>query len=350
MKRYIRAAAFVLLACSLPLAAADFSFTPVSPQVVSPRISGMGGFHAAAVIGYDTMFSNPAGLARTGDCKMLGALSANVSGPIFELPGMISSNKDIVDALLDVVSKNNGLSLGADVTGPIAFGLIKNNIGFGIFNRTFGSGDIPSVSKSHIYAGEEILLVGGYGFDIIRTDEHRLSAGFTIKGFFQTQGIFDKAPTALASLDFAQLPLVMTTGFGMDAGLLYTFSDWLNVGVAYRNIYTPTFNMKYDSYRKFLDLKTDYNMLMKTVPSDLAVGVGINIPVGWSHGVISEWSVMIDYKDIVGSFSPMSRNQLLNLTAGTEMILFDVLALRCGVQDMYFAAGAGVSLKRSSST
>ncbi|ULQ59475.1 hypothetical protein K7I13_13510 [Brucepastera parasyntrophica] len=228
---------------------------------------------------------------------------------------------------------------------------MDKNFGFGIFNRTVVVGNVPSLNWVTAYAGEELLLVGGYGLKVFETDFHSLSVGLQLKGFFQLFLI--ESGTSLNILNkfidfdfgsmFDSIPAVFSTGFGLDLGIQYRLSNWFDAAIVCRDVYTPVFSTRYASGQEFLDGNRNSDTIYDTLSPDLTVGVVFTLPLPTYWTTITKWTFMLDYRDILFFLEPLYKNPILNLAAGTELILLDVISLRCGISDMYFAAGVGLN-------
>lgn len=337
----------IILTLALPgvLAAQSAPFSPVAPRTGSARLSGFGGPYAALEAGFDTLSTNPAALAYVSKTWSIARIDATASGPLFDLPSVFKSD-DVSSAMLDLVTENNGLYFAGDVTGPIAFGKVDRNFGFGIFNRTVSIADIPSLSYARLLVGEEFLMVGGYGLTLYEKDAHEIAVGLQLKGFFQffvvEAGTAATVINTLTDADLDGLPAVLSTGFGLDAGFLYKFQDRLSVGLVCRDLFTPVFSNEYSSMDNFLDGSSSSDTQYDRLSPDLSIGVVYEIPLPERWTTITGWNVMFDYRDILAFFDPIYRNPVLNLAIGTEITMLDVVSFRLGLQEMYLAAGIGL--------
>ena len=326
-----------------PAQASDFE--PVAPRTGSARLAGFGGAYTALEAGFDTLSTNPAALAYVSKAWSIARIDSTASGPIFDLPSVFKSD-DVTIAMLDLVTENNGLYFSGDITGPLAFGKVDHNFGFGIFNRTITIADIPSISYARLLVGEEFLMLGGYGLTVYKTEDYELSLGLQLKGFFQVfvaeSGSAVSVINTLTDADLDGLPSVLSTGFGLDAGFLFKYRDNFTGGIVCRDLFTPVFTNYYDSISDFLDgsssSDTDYDRLSP----DLSVGIVYEIPVPDRWTTITGWKVMADYRDILSFFDPLYRNPVLNFAAGTELELIDVVSVRLGLHETYLAAGIGL--------
>ena len=340
------ATAFALLALQAT-AAQDFEFEPVAPRIVSARLAGFGGSYCALEAGIDTLSTNPAALSYTKPEWSFARVAMHVSGPLFDLPSVFKSD-DETDALLDLVEENNGVYIGADMTGPLAVARVDRNFGFGVFNRTLSVSDIPSLTRATIYVGEEFLLVGGYGLTVWDKGPHAISVGLQLKGFFQVfvteTGTSVSVVNTLTDLDIDGLPSVLSTGFGIDAGVLYRLGKRFDAALVCRDLYTPVFSTQYDGINGFIDGDSTSDTNYDRLPIDLTVGVAYSIPLPEHWSTVSSWRVMFDYRDILAFTDPVYRNPVLNVAFGTELVLLDVVSLRVGISDSYLSGGIGLDL------
>ncbi len=335
-----------LYALSMTILCAQ-DFTPISPRIVSPRLMGFGGAYSALEAGTDTLSTNPAALAFTQPRWSFARTAANVSGPLFDLPSAFKAD-DVTYELLDLVQENNGIYIAAEATGPLAVSRVEKNVGFGFFNRTMLLTDVPSLTKATILVGEEVLLVGGYGLTVWEKGAHSLSVGLQLKGFFQVfvseSGTSITVINRLTDMSLDNMPTILSTGFGLDAGLLYRFNQRLSAALVCRDVYTPTFITQYPGLDDFIDgesgSETDYERL----PIYMVTGVAWDIPLPQRWTTITEWKVMADYRDILAFTDAIYRNPVLNFAFGTEVTLLDTVSLRAGIADSYLCAGLGIDL------
>ena len=330
------------------LAAQTVNFEPVRPDIVSARMSGFGGSFCALEAGFDTLTTNPAALAWVSKEWSVARLAAHVSGPLFDLPSVLQSD-DIATGILDLVGDNNGVYIGTDITGPLAFGKVDRNFGFGVFNRSILSADVPTISKATVLAGEEILLVGGYGLTVFEKDAHSIALGLQMKGFFQTflydSGTSVTILTTFTSLDVDAVPAVLSTGFGIDAGVMYRFGKDFSAAITCKDAFTPVFSTVYPNFSGYLDGTPDGDTDYALLDPVLSAGVAYSIPVPESWSTISRWDIMLDYRDFLSladEFFP--KNPVLNIAAGTEITLLDVVSLRAGISETYLSTGLGLDL------
>lgn len=341
------AAAALLFGAALPLTAADFRFEPFAPSPVSAKTAGSAGPYAAQVAGFDTLFTNPAALAYVDSAWSIARVSMSASGPLFDLPSAFLAD-DIETEMLGLVADNNGIYVGSGITGPIAFGKVDKNFGFGIFNDTTVVANIPSLTKASILAGEDFLLTGAYGLELLQKKDHSLSLGLQLKGYFQTfvsqSGTATQILSTATSLDVNGIPMVLSTGFGLDGGLMYRYGTLFSAGLVCRDLYTPAFSTRYANLDDYLAAKPDAETISALLPMNLSAGVAFSVPLPDRWLTVSSWDFMFDYRDILAWLEPIQPNPVLYVNLGTEMVLLDVVSLRAGINETYLAAGLGLNL------
>ncbi len=336
---------FLALAFCTPATAE--SFKPIRPEVVSPRLSAIGGPHTAMEAGFETLLTNPAALAFVEKEISFGRLAVRVSGPLFDVPALFES-EDMAGDILDLVTVYNGISLGTQISGPLSFGLVNTNFGYGVFNRTFTTIFVPSLSLARITAGEEFLITGGYGAKVLDTSQHILTAGMQMRGFVQVllQEEGDALPTMskLASMNPDGIPAYLVTGFGLDVGLLYRFANQLNAGLICRDVYTPVFWTPYANYKDFLKGDSVHKAHYTTILPILSGGISWEPVLPESWATITGFSLMLDYRDMLAPLQLIHKNPVLNIATGAELELLETVTLRAGIQDAYLSAGMGLDL------
>lgn len=338
---------FLLLQSFVLLSAQAFKFEPIRPVIVSGRTAGFGGAYSAIEAGFDTLTTNPAALAYVDKEWAVARLAANVAGPLFDLPVIVQSD-DMISSILGLVGDNNGVYIGLNMTGPIAFGKVDRNFGFGVFNRTIASADIPSISRATVLSGEEILLVGGYGLNVWEKGKQSIAVGLQMKGFFQTfvyeSGTAITVLNTFMNMDINGIPTVLSTGFGVDVGVLYRLGDNFSAGLTCKDLYTPVFSTRYENIGTYMMGEPDADTLYDRLAPNLTAGVAYTIPLPDRWNTISAWKVMFDYRNALDILNPLYRNPVLNFAAGTEIVLLDVVSLRAGIRDTYLSSGLGLDL------
>ena len=330
---------------------AAFSADFFVPTVVDVRSSGMGGSHLCDFNQPFVMLNNPSGMMFSGKQVLLPTLSFDFGLPpsapakLFEIIRNPDSDK-IVDTLVDLLKKSDGIYIDGDITLPLTFSRVANNWGIGFYNNVFLRADLPSVSSMSAVAGGDLLLVGGFSCPVLRGDTHKLSIGLTTKLLGRFSVSHKGSVTGLTSIDYSNLPAEMTLGLGFDVGVTYNVWDILSVSAVWKDLYLGMGkNLGTISSMSFSDEEEWKKFLYN---GDLALGLGVQVPTGILKKVLTSFAVYLDYTNITQVFnkkvSVFSPHPLLYLSTGMEAVLFKTIALRFGLVGPYLSAGFGVDL------
>lgn len=342
------------LCLSLGAVSAAFATGDTTGVVIPDPIAlATGGFHAArAQGGLTTIFDNPAGFVAVKPSFNITELGTTVSGPIFNIASLLASGGGDMSSLLSSLLDSQGrLYAGIDAPGPVALGYVGNGFGFGFFNRSIATVDVKGLTSASLSSGEEMLLTGGYAFRIPLAATQFLDIGIQAKGFIR--GLAKRSGTLLDVSGWLSdpsnalwgAPWYMTTGIGADLGLRYSLGDWFSVGLVAHDIYSPTSMKEYTSVGSFFSgSDTGKAAVYGLVPMNLAAGVMFTPSLGPLDRYISSFRIMLDYQDIVGTFQLLARNPILNVGAGIDLTLLDVLSLRGGIYEGLLNAGLGLNL------
>jgi len=317
----------------------------------SARMAALGGPHAASVRGVDAIFENPAGFAADATELSIASLVLNPSGPVFDIAGMIVGGGDNPLAGLSGLFDAKGrLYVNARVLGPFSFAYAGKGLGFGIYNTTNVLVNAASLLSVRYAVSEDILLAGGYAYRLALGALQTLDLGLMPKGFIRaalgaTASLTDIM--ALVSDPGALLasPLVMTSGLGFDVGVLWTYDDTVALGLVMRDAYSPAMLTTYSNYTAFTDNPSSGTQSWGLVPADLAFGLAYHPRFAFLSAIGADFSLFLDYADILDLFSIVPRNPILNVRLGAELRLLDILYLRAGIKDALPAAGFGIDLQ-----
>ncbi len=366
MKKIIILAILVLLIA--PVFAQNY--VPEVPVFMPTRYTAIGGYHVTDTTEYFTMFANPAGIHATEAEAVKSAFDVRISNPEVgsELGKLIYSavTGDDMENATQTLTENltgllgeNGLNVGFEIMGPLMVGSISNfehgAFGWGLFSKTRYFAIIPTITQMDALAGFDNMLQFTYAAPIINNDVHYLSTGLSAKGLFMIEaGLSDVDPVGLLTntTDIANvLPIYGHYGLSFDAGLYYSFLDFVNAGLVWRDlfniIWTKEFNINTIS-----DNFSTMDLPSSTSGSDsssLDIGIGVDVPVLFLEAIITNFDVMLDYKDLVSLFNAktVGRNPVLNLSFGTEITLIDFVSLRVGMSEAYLNAGVGLRLGKT---
>lgn len=349
MKNFKYTVVFVLF---VSIVSASFAFTPHRIKPVDTRAEGMGGPYYTDSESFYTLFSNPAALAFAGEKTMWPPfVSIGVGGPltdVFNFVPKLISGDDMSATLTDQLPSligDSGFSVNTRIGGPLTFGAIRKNFGWGFVNTMTVSGVVPTLSKSDIHAGFDLGVVFGYAYPIDFGILGKLSLGVAGRVITQIQAVYIEGATELIdNFDVATIPAYTTFGFGFDLGVQYKVLNLIHVAIVLQDVYTPTWTQTFPGYESIMSDKGSSPKYAK-LESTLGIGIGVDIPLEKiTNNVISHFGVYMDYSNLWPLFrkSGIYRNPVLELSMGTELILFDKLALRFGFSEMYLSAGLGV--------
>jgi hypothetical protein len=322
-----------------------------SPGVpVSPRLAAIGGLHAADVGGFESLFTNPAGLADLDSSWSFSRIALNAAGPIFSIANMALGGQDIMSNLTSLLDDSGRLYTAMDLATPIAFGYVGGGLGVGVFNRTYMVVNAPSLaSDAYLNVGEEMLMVGGYARRFDLGNGHRLDAGLSLKGFLRNEfawtGALTDITTAFSDIT-GTIPYNIVTGLSLSAGVLWSFSDFA-VGLVGRDAFAPYISSTYSSYNAFKADPSASKTDTETGLLDADVSLGFRWNPQWNFLVRSGSKLLLlaDYRNILGLFRVLDRNPILEVSLGAEATLLEILSLRAGIQDCLPAAGFGLDLQ-----
>lgn len=315
---------------------------PSLHTIPSVRQQGFGGFYTVDVDNYYTLYSNPAGLGRRRVHALYPAIDIHFGGPLQDSAKIFQAVSSMdTNVLTQIINDNNGLNLDLNITPLLSFGHIyKSGIGWGFSTQAFVDTRIPGIALADVNAGIESVLTVGFGIPIINSDNLFLSVGATAKGFAQGSTGFTGSVVDFISKiqnDSKSMPLNIMAGFSFDAGVYLSLFNTFNFSATW---YDPL-SMVFVSKGTIGNPNYDFNERTK-LESKLAVGFSYNFPIAWANGVVTSFTIMADYRDVFAIFKEDSRNPWLELSAGTEITLINLVSFRFGISQMYPAAGIGL--------
>jgi len=340
------------------LSAQDFIFQ--EPTFPSARIAAMGGTHVALADDVSTLLSNPAGFRSAGPQFSVTELTANVTGPVFSIADLVLSilkNANPLTLLTDPSTQSLLASLYSQalLNGPISFGYVGDGLGFGFFNTTgftFSTqGTVPTLTAA---IREDLLFVGGYAFRIPLPDVMRstLDLGLSVKAFARGSEQFSESLLDIFSLltsgDFTSLlnkPFDVDVGFGVDAGLLYSWNKTISLGIVGKDLYAPVVRNTYASITAF-GSGGSAAQTYGSAPINLSAGILFSPNLGPIEEYLSNLKIAIDYADILDFLThpDTATNLVLHVGIGLETQVLQILSLRAGFDEGYFSAGLGLNL------
>src|SRR5512133_2714183 len=117
LKQRLFLAALLAFAFSAALSAQTESAPSVMPDA---RVSALGGKHVAQSDGISLLFSNPACLSTAPREFIVTGLSAQLSGPVFDIAGLLIKGQQMSTmAVAGLMDDNGRLYTALDSGGPI---------------------------------------------------------------------------------------------------------------------------------------------------------------------------------------------------------------------------------------
>ncbi len=331
----------------------------ISIDFPSARTAAVGGTHVTVTDDLSSLFSNPAGFISAEPQISLAEISVGMSGPIFDIAGLVIQGMDqdfsallASETVLNLVSR---LYAAADILGPISFGYLGKGLGFGFFNTT----DVTFSSNSPLtitaQAGEQVTLAGGYALRIPLTEDsaHALDLGVLLKGSLRGEVKLTRSllelPDVFSSIDLDTVtdsPFKLVSGIGVDAGLRYSFREVFAAGLVGKDLYTPTITQSFATTNTFLENTGDPTLSYGLVPIDLTAGVLFSPPLGFLGWFIDDLRLTLDYTDILDFLThpATATNPILHVSIGAELRMLEILMIRGGFNQGLFAAGLGLDL------
>ena len=349
MKKY-RILAILLVIMSFALMAQEFTYELAQPEIRHARIDALGGKHISDTSWYYSFLTNPGNIGLMGKKSLYPGLTVGIGGPIKYTQDIIAiakdmENDDSISSLAKILSENKGLDLDLVISGPIQFGSVKNNFGWGFFNQTYLIANAPSISYLEGLVGNESLLRFGYALPI-PLGIGKLSVGGAVDLVNRVEGKILTSVTNLMSDNSEEMPLPLYTsfGFGLDVGATLSLLDFITVGLVWDDAVSGYFTSKSPNLASG-ELEPDASYKAFNFDWKFNLGASVSVPSVnvFTLGVISSLNVMLDLHDVIGMMvnDPKKRNPILDMTLGAEAVFFKTISLRLGIHEMYPSAGIG---------
>lgn len=334
-------------------------FAETVPQKVfhlrNPRMAAMGGLHATMADDLMALWNNPAGLYEIESQFRISEATFNLGGPVFSLSNILlrAAGGEDVDVLLtdpDVLELVKGIYTSFDMAGPISFGYVGKGLGFAILNGSSIEAKSVGSTTFGFSVSERILLYGGYAFRVYPFGDTPVDTGINLKTLVLGTTAFQR--TLLEVPDLANegvdllmsSPFSLTSGIGIDVGVLFPLGSSAKLGVVVRNLFTPTTRSDYTSLDAFLSKENPAPAVKGNVPLDLSVGVQYAPSLGLMELYFRKLRIMVDYNDSLDFLTHPSTavNPVLKVGIGAEVQVLEVLWIRAGIFQGLLACGFGL--------
>lgn len=351
MKKIILLTIFFLTCCFI--SAETFEYTPNFPNVYTAREIALADNYVADTSSYFSVWSNPANAGITGDKLILPFISMDMCSDFEKsIPLILSSLDSTPEGLAEYLEQNDTSPLKMNIIGPLCLGAIKNNFFWGIFNDTYANIDVKDIDSGIITGGVQTIFTAGYSYPIKLPLKSVISIGLSGKGYTDVQGLVENQPAdglhALKNLEFSNVPLFSTFGFGFDAGITISLFDMVIVSAAWNNFFAGAYTQKYDLLDDLLSFNKKYDT-KATMPleDNLILGVALNLNLeNLTKGLISKFNGYANCSHFLTLFEEMEEeiNYIEYFTFGAEMELLSTISLRAGLNSEHLAVGAGLKL------
>ena len=339
---------------------------------VSPRVMAQGGSFIAAANGYDALFYNPAGFARTTFSLTL----SSISSWLYANPAVMQEvmNTFLSDSSSDQgTSTENALSAMTILneqlsTGGVGMGL---STGAGLVAGGLGIGG-ALVFDTSLYGRRGLLdlsgditatlgVVAGYAvaFDALGM---KWNVGADIRPMYRIHSILENQEAiAIASefingnmdtaLELLQANAALTgMGVGIDVGTIVELGN-LNFALSIKDLFGTKFDYYNNAIPDILDAlsnnesipQDEANKVTDTnyvIPMDISAGAALNIDI---LKPLMGLVVHGDLQDVIGVIRD-GRSPWTLLHIGAEATFLEILKLRAGFNQGYITMGAGLHL------
>ena len=351
MKKIILLTIFFLTCCFI--SAETFEYTPNFPNVYTAREIALADNYVADTSSYFSVWSNPANAGITGDKLILPFISMDMYSDFEKsIPLILSSLDSTPEGLAEYLEQNDTSPLKMNIIGPLCLGAIKNNFFWGIFNDTYANIDVKDIDSGIITGGVQTIFTAGYSYPIKLPLKSVISIGLSGKGYTDVQGLVENQPAdglhALKNLEFSNVPLFSTFGFGFDAGITISLFDMVIVSAAWNNFFAGAYTQKYDILEDLFHFQNKYDT-KATMPleDNLILGSVIKIPLAKvTKGLISKFDGYVNCSHFLSLFEETEEeiNYIEFFTFGTEIELLSTISLRAGLNSEYLSLGAGLKM------
>ncbi|HPX26190.1 MAG TPA: hypothetical protein PLG87_05230, partial [Treponemataceae bacterium] len=268
----------------------DYSFT--MPKIDHARDLGMGSAYLTDTTTYFAFLTNPANLGLTGDKTLFPIINTRLAGPLGIIPEAIdlfqTEDPDIMGFVGKTLGESKGINMAFNTAGPLSFGAIRKGFGWGIFNESYASFDMPSLLSATVYGGNESFLRLGYGYAItpplpviiavgLSAEAVNRVEGFYRLGAFQLLNTLTGGEISLASL---AMPVYTSFGYGLDAGITIKAFKLVSLSFVWDDFFYGIYTQKADQAYKIIEDPSNFSSHMKTDLKQTTIGSSKKMAVG----------------------------------------------------------------------
>jgi hypothetical protein len=327
------------------------TFQPVTAEVLA-----QGNSFTAVSRGYNALWTNPAGLARSGGSFTLLTLQPTAYFfPSDENVDALSSIADDPEGAISSASDlilDNGLGVSSDLG---AIGIAGRRFGLALASDVdiYGRGGITALGTT-VDVASTIGLVGGFAWPFSIGGD-TLNVGGTVKILRRSEvrdlGLLDllEAANSESGDSTIQIPVYSGAGIGFDIGALYERGNW-SAGLSFRDVFGTGFAY---SVSETLDPNQLGDVLAGeagsgSVSDRYRIPMSMNIGAAWDPqpsgvlGFFFDPMVHFDYQNVF--FAERDPSFWTKVHFGTEITTFRFLKARAGLNQGYGTLGLGAHL------
>ncbi|MFO7848704.1 MAG: hypothetical protein R6V67_01980 [Spirochaetia bacterium] len=360
---------FILLIMVVVLPAAfaetrdDFFFAPVSP-----RIMGQGNSFTAVADGYESLFTNPAGFARSGGSFTLLSATGSPYIPLEKMEdftgfmGDVSNLDPENDSMSDILSPIDSLLRENGIGGNASAGMgfVGKNIGLGVIldSDLYGRARRDTLLSTRMKGHATVGGVAGLAFPFHFGDT-TLYAGGDLRYMYRmrSRDLTMKDVLEMSAADSGgtqeepEVELLVGDTFAMDLGLIAERGPF-TLGLSVRDFLGTEFSYEIATAN---DMETRSELTENDpeyiIPMSVNLGASYRPDLGGLSRIIDPM-FHAEYKHVFYQDSVYERNEGYKSTPsfwnhvhmGTEVKLLNFLKLRAGLNQGYPTVGAGLKL------
>ncbi|MDR0663199.1 MAG: hypothetical protein LBF80_03860 [Spirochaetaceae bacterium] len=316
---------------------ADFPFA---------RNTALGGGHVGLDGDFSSLFTNPAVLAGVNPQISISEFVI-AAVDVEALFRMATADNTLSELSSILVNRFYRFNTSLDVGGPIAFGMVGDNYGWGVFNvtrfdMTWERDQLYSVSRT---LTEEFIFAGAYGLRLYDGPSARFDMGLMVKLLVRLG--YASPPIYIHQLnyiiqDMVESPFETQLGAGADIGLRWTVFDSMSFAAVIYDPFSPVWVTQYSKAEKVASQEMTVQGTVPITPR-ASIGISWNMASPFWHRYFSGITFSLDYLGLLDNFSETSRSPLLNLSVGLEVRMLEVFTLRAGIRDLLPSGGVGLN-------
>ena len=350
-------------------------------EFISAEVEAFGSANTAIASGFESLFTNPAGLSRKGGELVFGTMNIYSDYMIPEdsvdfFEALANTDEDDLETFFDNdanaqagidVAQAIGLSEGVNTTFNMGVGLAAFGIGLGVMTdvsldmKSDGIDDSLTITRDnydngnlHIYVDPTVtsaLVLGiSHGFNLGGATLH---IGADAKAIARVETVnpetFDVVDMLTAAHDLSTSNMMLSTGVSLNAGAILDLPFGFSAGVSAQNINGTEMKtlVKTIADLDASDPETIFNELQASnnsviLPMQVVAGVGYTSQNRGPLKLKAAADYTIDME--AESILPEDVELIDQIRAGAELTVMGIAKIRGGINQGQVVAGVGVNL------